>query len=378
MLRILFHSTLGTAEWAGCEELWFQAARLLAAKGHVVGANLPLQMQTADNQARLAQAGIQWVSSPLDRARSLLSRIERRARPTRPCAMSPCVSHAKAWKADIVVVSQAACWSAYRQLLGLRRAGVPYVSISQLNTPFVWPGDQLFEYVGDAFAGAEAAVFVSRGNLALLENQVARKLANAAVIYNPISFQIDRPCLPPPAGESLVLLNVARVDPAQKGQDLIADVMDMPKWRGRDVQVRIAGGGNVAWLKRLLAARQITNVVVLGHVGDLHDEWQRSTFGLFPSRYEGMPLAMIEGMALGRAAIATDVAGHGEWIEHGHNGFLAAGAERAALDSALESAWASRSMASALGKRARATYEANAVIPPAEQLSRLVLHSTQP
>ncbi len=170
----------------------------------------------------------------------------------------------------------------------------------------------------------------------------------------------------------MVFLNVARIDPAHKGQDLVVDVMAMPKWRERDVRVRVAGGGNVAWLKRLLAAREIATVELLGHVTDLRGEWQRSTFGLFSSRYEGMPLAMIEGMALGRAMVATDVAGHREWIEDGQSGFIAAGAEAAALDAAMERAWAARASAAMLGQRARAVYEEKTRIPPAEELARLL------
>lgn len=376
MARILFHTTLRTAEWGGCEELWFQAARILAAQGHQVAACLPPPMHTPATRSRLARAGIVWLSSPLDNVRDLVSRMTRRLAPTTASKGSPCVRHARAWRADLAVISQAACWTAYRDLLALRKAGIPYVTISQLNTPFLWPGDELFECIGESFAGAEAAVFVSRGNLALFENQVARRLPNARVIYNPVSFQIDEPCGPPADHGPMVFLNVARIDPAHKGQDLIADVMALPKWRKRDVRIRVAGGGNKEWLERLLAVREITSIELLGHVTDLRSEWQRSTFGLFSSRYEGMPLAMIEGMALARAVVATDVAGHREWIEDGASGFIAAGAELAALDAAMERAWEARSSAALLGKRAREVYEDKTRLPPTEELARLLVPIT--
>jgi glycosyltransferase involved in cell wall biosynthesis len=333
---------------------------------------LPAQMQTKANRERLAREGIQWVSSSSDRGYALLAKAGRRLNPLAPCVTAPCVRHAIAWKADLVVVSQAACWGAYRELLGLRSAGIKYVSISQLNTPFVWPGDALFECVGDAFAAAQSAVFVSQGNLALFQNQVARILPNATVIYNPPSFAIDRPCEPPASHDGMVLLNVARIDPNQKGQDLIVDVLSMPKWRERDVHVRIAGGGNASWFKKLLASKNLSSVSVLGHVTDLRTEWEKCTFGLFPSRFEGMPLAMVEGMALGRAVIATDVGGHREWIDEGRSGFLAMGAEPAALDWAFEQAWNARTGAGAMGATARGIYESRTVIPPAEQFAQVI------
>jgi len=95
---------------------------------------------------------------------------------------------------------------------------------------------------------------------------------------------------------------------------------------------------------------------LLGHVNDLKAVWEKTTFGIFPSRYEGIPLALVEGMALGRAIIATDVAGHAEWIEHGVNGFLASGPSLRGIDSALQSAWQRKFEASQLGNAACLTY----------------------
>jgi glycosyltransferase involved in cell wall biosynthesis len=285
--------------------------------------------------------------------------------------VSPCVKQARKWKADLVVLSQASCWGAYSEMLALADAGIPYVCISQLNTPFSWPGDGLFGAVGAAFSKARAAVFVSQGNLDLFQSQAAVELGNAHVIYNPPSFDVSEPCGPPPVGP-FRLLNVARIDPGHKGQDLLIDVLNLPKWREREVQLSVAGGGNRKWLEQLVKSKGLGNVTLLGHVGDLRSVWQGATFGVFPSRYEGMPLAMIEGMALGRAIVATDVAGHGEWIEHGINGFLAAGCTASCLDAALELAWQQRGDAAKLGEAARQTFERIMHRDPGAELAGLV------
>jgi glycosyltransferase involved in cell wall biosynthesis len=81
---------------------------------------------------------------------------------------------------------------------------------------------------------------------------------------------------------------------------------------------------------------------------------------------------MIEGMALGRAIVATDVAGHGEWIEHGINGFLAAGCTASCLDAALELAWQQRGDAAKLGEAARQTFERIMHRDPGAELAGLV------
>lgn len=371
MSRILFTTTLGTSAWAGSEVLWFQAAGRLVAEGHEVAAVLPRGMHVPSTRKRLADVGIGLVCSPLDFSRSLGVRLARRRKPSAPTPFAPIVRHAKHWRADVVVLSQASCWGAYSEMLALADIGIPYVSISQLNTPFSWPGDGLFEAVGEAFARAKAAVFVSQGNLDLFQNQVARKLDNAHVIYNPPSFDVSEPCGPSPK-DVFRLLNVARIDPGHKGQDVLLNVLAMPKWRERRIEVEIAGGGAQRWMKQLIEAKGLKDVTLLGHVDDLRAVWERATFGIFPSRYEGMPLALIEGMALGRAVIATDVAGHAEWIDHAKSGYLATGATNDSLDHAMEDAWQRRAEAVTLGSTALTRFRTLMSTSPAADLAELI------
>ncbi len=374
MARILFTTTLGAANWAGSEVLWFKAASMLAEQGHQLAVVLPKQMDNLQNRERLAGLNIQMLGQPFDRLRSVAVRLARRQKAISPTLFAPVVQHAKRWKADVVIFSQASCWGSYSEMLALKKVGIPYISISQLNSPFAWLGDQLYEAVGDAFAGARAAVFVSEGNLKLLQNQIARELDNAHVIYNPPSFDVSQPCAPVEDREGLRLLNVARVDPAHKGQDVLLDVLALEKWRQREVVLQIAGGGQHKWMEALIESKGLTGrVELLGHVHDLKAVWETTTFGIFPSRYEGMPLALIEGMSLGRSAIATDVAGHSEWIQDQSNGFIAAGCEQCALDEALERAWLCRANADRLGALARATAISMLKDDPVRQLARLIM-----
>jgi L-malate glycosyltransferase len=60
---------------------------------------------------------------------------------------------------------------------------------------------------------------------------------------------------------------------------------------------------------------------------------------LLPSLNEGMPLAIVEAMICGRPVITTDVGGNTEWIMDGVEGFIAGGANIAAIEDAMERAW---------------------------------------
>jgi glycosyltransferase involved in cell wall biosynthesis len=256
-------------------------------------------------------------------------------------------------------------------MLALARAKIPFVSISQLNTPYSWPGESTFESVGEAFARAKACVFVSQGNLELFQNQIARQLDNAIVIYNPPSFDVTTPCSIPDS-EGFRLLNVARISPGHKGQDLLIDVLSMTKWKSRKITLEIAGKGDTRWIEALLRSKRVDSVRLLGHVTDLRRVWELATFGIFPSRQEGMPLALVEGMALGRPVIATDVAGHREWIEHGVNGFLASGTTSTSLDQAMENAWEKRHLVADMGRNARRTFESRLAVDPVQRLAEAI------
>ena len=71
------------------------------------------------------------------------------------------------------------------------------------------------------------------------------------------------------------------------------------------------------------------------------------------TRYEGMPLALIEGMAAGCAVAASAVPGVREVIEDGIDGLLVPGADPAALADALERLLRDDALAARLGARAR-------------------------
>jgi len=71
-----------------------------------------------------------------------------------------------------------------------------------------------------------------------------------------------------------------------------------------------------------------------------------------PSRYEGMPLAMVEAMLCARPIVATDVAGHSEIVEDEVTGFLADAPTVPSLRRALERLWAKRAELKAIGEAA--------------------------
>jgi glycosyltransferase involved in cell wall biosynthesis len=90
--------------------------------------------------------------------------------------------------------------------------------------------------------------------------------------------------------------------------------------------------------------------------------WARNHALAVPSRFEGLPLALVEAMMCGRPAVVTDVAGNSEVIEDGVTGFLADAPTVRSMESALERFWAQRNDLERMGQVAAARIRQ--LIPP--------------
>jgi glycosyltransferase involved in cell wall biosynthesis len=81
-----------------------------------------------------------------------------------------------------------------------------------------------------------------------------------------------------------------------------------------------------------------------------------------PSRYEGMPLAVVEAMLCGRVCIVTDVGGNRELITDNINGFIARYPYPEFLDEAMERAWQMKDNWQKIGEKA--SDDIRKIIPP--------------
>lgn len=78
---------------------------------------------------------------------------------------------------------------------------------------------------------------------------------------------------------------------------------------------------------------------------------------VLPSRWEGLPMILLEAMAAGKAILAAEVGGIPEAIRHGVNGWLAPPEDPAALAEGLDCLLSGETLRAKLGEKARETYE---------------------
>lgn len=145
----------------------------------------------------------------------------------------------------------------------------------------------------------------------------------------------------------------------QKDHATVLRAVGLLKARGFRVPLQFAGGGKAvhrAPLERLARELGIEDQVeFLGVVRDVPQRLLQHQFCVLGTHYEGMPLALLEGMAAGCAVVGSAVPGVREVIEDGVNGVLVPESDPEALASALEDLLRDSSRAAALAARARRT-----------------------
>lgn len=139
-----------------------------------------------------------------------------------------------------------------------------------------------------------------------------------------------------PVGAPLRLINVARLYPRQKGQDILIKAVGICRARGLDIRCDFVGDppeGDlemVPSLERLAAAEGVPDRVrFLCDRIDIPALLGDADIFVLPSRYEGFGLVLLEAMAAGVPVIAADVDGPAELLVDGSNGikFKAGSAE---------------------------------------------------
>jgi glycosyltransferase involved in cell wall biosynthesis len=224
---------------------------------------------------------------------------------------------------DLVVVSQGGNFDGIVWAEAVRTAGLKYAMIAQSASEYWWPQDDLAEKIAVSYENANAAYFVSQGNLELSRRQFATALTNAKVVRNPFNVSYDAQIVwPGDPVKELSLACVARLDTGHKGQDILLEVLNLPRWRERKIRVSFVGKGvHERGLRRNAEKLGLTSVEFTGHLDDIEAVWSRHHALILASRYEGMPLALVEAMLCGRAAIVTDVAVTRSWFVTAKMGF---------------------------------------------------------
>ena len=127
---------------------------------------------------------------------------------------------------------------------------------------------------------------------------------NVTVIPNPCSLDGQKVSIK--SAKSKTILAVGRLH-EQKGFDLLLQAWKPIEKTYSDWSLRIVGEGpKRAELEAQIESQSLKRVVLVGATNNVLDEYEAASIFVLSSRYEGLPLALIEAMWSGLPCIAFD------------------------------------------------------------------------
>lgn len=214
-------------------------------------------------------------------------------------------------------------WFAPRRLI---RVGQDHMNMDHYKAP-------LRAAIVRAYPRLDAVTVLTDHDLETYRNA----LRGADVRLERIPNGIPPTRLPPAALEAKVLIAAGRLS-SQKGFDLLIEAFGMVAARHPDWQLRIFGVGNL----RAKLAAQIEELGLAGKVQlkgatrQLDEQLAAASIYVLSSRFEGLPMVLLEATTAGLPAVAFDCpTGPAEIIEHGRNGLLVPPEDVAGLAAAM-------------------------------------------
>jgi glycosyltransferase involved in cell wall biosynthesis len=358
--------------WGGSEELWYRTARRLQEQQHQVGVNFKWWPKAAFQLEELERHG----ASVWFRDRPLTFWENQKQRFSAIRGSTRTTSWIEETSPDAVLVTLGYHPDRIPVADECIAAGVPYAINVQSASNFFFIHSDTIDTYRRWYSEAKRVYFVSKENQHKVETNLAMKLTNAEIVDNPFNVSRDNNVPWPWDNGVFRLACVGRIHFQSKGQDLVVDVMSLPKWRERPIEITFYGKdqGNEKQLVDLIRMHGLEHKLRLGgFLSEVEDIWRDNHALLLPSRYEGAALVVVESMLCNRIAITTETGRNSELLCPGKTGFIAPYATIELLDQAMEEAWAKREQWQELGEEAgKSIREKYSVDPIAEFANRLI------
>jgi colanic acid/amylovoran biosynthesis glycosyltransferase len=176
--------------------------------------------------------------------------------------------------------------------------------------------------------------------------------------YVPLGIDVTEFAPGPPRALSLPphLLCVGRLAP-EKGQALLLEAIAALQKEGWPVRLQLVGDGpDRRWLEIRAAELGIASSVEFAGWVDqtrLMEMYREADLFVLPSLAEGIPMVLMEAMAMQIPCVAPCITGIPELIEHGVDGMLFAVADVEGLAKAIRTLLESPALCAQIGKQAR-------------------------
>jgi glycosyltransferase involved in cell wall biosynthesis len=331
-------------------------------------------------------AGVDELATALDRSRILVDRVAEVESRWDWRGMFDTWSRLRKLKPDVVHIHHV--WPAADRYLSMlaRAAGVPHVVVTEhIMGEAHSRGQRALKR--DELRNADAVTAVTGAIVDTLVRDYAIERSLVRVVPNgadppdedreePLARRWRERLLTTPIRPLWVV--AGRLE-EQKGHDVLLEALAVLVKRGLDFTLVVAGDGSRrSWLEqRALSLWLSPRVQFVGQLDDVGGLLAAADGVLLPSRWEGLPLVLLEAMARGRPIVASAVGGVADALEEGVTGTLVPPDDVPALALALEQmhrhadrAWR---MGQAAAEVARVRYTWHAVVDEFESVYDEVL-----
>jgi glycosyltransferase involved in cell wall biosynthesis len=292
----------------------------------------------------LDKLGVRILSLSWPRRNPVVRAVRRLVRPLTGPVRHPFEQVLRTAKPDLVVHSLPFHLQGVEEVDYCRNQRIPYMMVVHASNPYHGVADDQCDVLCAAYENALACCFVSNGNRREVEAVLGLRLRNTHIVRNPYNVSYDAAPAWPGEADGYRLACVGRLEHSAKGQDLLFEILSTPKWRQRPVKVSLMGSGPAERaLRRLAGLYNLGDKLEFsGFNQDITKVWANNHLHILPSRFEGLPLSVVEAMLCGRANVVTDVEGNAELLQDGVTGFVAKAPTVQLFDEALDRAWERR------------------------------------
>lgn len=161
-------------------------------------------------------------------------------------------------------------------------------------------------------------------------------LTNCVVLENGIDMERLQPAITSYQEHPHIFVSLGRLGERKGTYDLITAI-EQAKTEVPDIKCYLAGDGEIEKCKDLIKQKKLDNNIIVVGWADFDKKLEllrKSSVLVLPSYNEGLPMAILEGMACGKAIISTTVGAIPEVVKK-ENGILVQPGDISALRDAL-------------------------------------------
>lgn len=372
MRSVLFLSLMNGSAWGGSEEQWYQLALWMANHDYKIGVAVFDWEAKKQKLVTLENAGCKIYLIPNNGKGIFKTWRQEKALNDIPFSSYDLVYvNQGGWKD----VAHGPFKSLYKKLPAYALSFHNYEQGANMSSGKV---NILKNWIKHASVSIAATGMVFK----TLEEEYSIFTKHKEVSYSPPTFEIPTVPTPYPPmqdDKTVSFLVLGALDITRKAQDVLIRVLSATQWKNRNWHLNIYGEGkDHEELQDLIIRLNLNDKIFLkGFSNDAKQCLTDCHLLIHATRFDAMPISVIEGMAMARPCLVTDIGDMAQWVESNHNGYVVEKISEEALQTQMEKAWSRRDQWAQMGANAFETFQKKYPLPFEEKFLAMLEHYYQ-